>query len=129
MKFLSAHEDFVRNTLSRLSGVLDRLTFTARVRMKEGEHWGLARVHGRDAAQKALGEAHRDLTSTTLKTPLIELSTEYDQTVDPREVKPGAELAAPESPHPSGKHLRWILRVLAAASRRSRASSDQASSQ
>jgi hypothetical protein len=129
MKFLSAYEDYLRNTLPCLAGILDRLTFTAGLRGAEEEHWGLTRVHGREAAQKAVAQAHQELTAAVITAPFEDLSAEFDRIEQVAQAQPGSGLAAPESPVLSKKHLNWVLRVLSAASRRSHASTDQASSQ
>lgn len=118
MKFVTAYQDFVRNTLPHLAGTLDRLVLSAKLRKSEEEHWGLAKVHGEDAARSAVAQAHQELTISALSEPLHELSAELEGAEEfSPQTGPDRELAAPECPAPSKRHLNWILRVLAAARR------------
>lgn len=72
MRIKSAREDFETNTLGAVPGLLGRLSYVGRLQDDKGkyEHWGLAKVYGDDAAQGAIGEAHRVLVSQILKKPL-----------------------------------------------------------
>ena len=63
MRLKSAIEDFEANTLEAVSGSLGRLSYVGSLHDGEGgyEHWGLAKVHGREAARRAIGHSHRAL--------------------------------------------------------------------
>jgi hypothetical protein len=80
MTLKSAMDDLVGTTLAAVSGVLGKLVYVSRLRDAGGErysHWGLSRVHGEVAAQKALAEAHRLLLLRVLRTPLRELRNDF----------------------------------------------------
>lgn len=81
MTFQSPFEDFVLNSLAAIGGLLDKLDYVAGLRQGDGNyaHWGLARVHGENAAHEAAGEAHRRLFSRVLSTPLAHLLDEAAQ--------------------------------------------------
>jgi len=78
MKILSAFEDFEQVTLSRFAGVLERLVYVAGLRKAGGEyaHWGLAKAYGRDAAAKAMAQAHSRAFAQYLRAPLEQLAGE-----------------------------------------------------
>ncbi len=74
MSLLSAIDDLLVNTLTAIPGLLDRLEYLSG--LKAGEHyahWGLIRVHGERAAQRALTDAHALVLSEVLRTPLRKL--------------------------------------------------------
>jgi hypothetical protein len=124
MALRSALEDLKETTLRRVSGLLGRLEYFARLRTPDGKysHWGLARTHGEAAAQDALSEAHRSTTAGVLRTPLRKM-------VQDAEASSGAQGVSAESytkrlegevsnllpPSPgagSGRHLKSVLRAL-----------------
>lgn len=78
MTFLSASEDFLATTLAALPGVWGKLHYLSGLRSEDGayDHWGLSRLHGEAAVQRALGEAHRDVFLQILRTPLAPLLEE-----------------------------------------------------
>ncbi len=112
MKLLSAYEDFVQTTLSQIPNVLDRLRFIARMRKGEQyEHWGLAKVFGKEAAQRAISDSHADTFEQTLTTPIPKLdveteSSQQNSSLSNRQMLP-ADLRGG-----SRRHLNWILRVV-----------------
>jgi len=77
---LNASEDFARRTLSAIRGLLPRLAYVTRLRDKSGtyHHWGLARTYGADAASEAMLQAHKELVTAILRTPLAKLMAELD---------------------------------------------------
>jgi len=81
----SVKEDLQASTLRAVSGLLGKLRYFATLRQPDGsyQHWGLARVHGEAAAQRALAEAHRSLVSIILQTPLRKLVHDLDQSCAP----------------------------------------------
>ncbi len=78
MTFLSASEDFLATTLAALPGVWGKLQYLSSLRSEDGtyDHWGLTRLHGEAAVERALGEAHRDVFLKVLRTPLAPLLEE-----------------------------------------------------
>lgn len=75
MTLLSASEDVLATTLAALPGVWGKLQYVSGLRNQEGRyhHWGLERLHGEAAVQRALGAAHRDVFLDILRTPLAPL--------------------------------------------------------
>lgn len=78
MTLLSANDDFVKTTLAGVAGILEKLEYVSGLRQAEGgyAHWGLARVHGEQPAQRAMAEAHRRLFLEILRTPVRQLVRE-----------------------------------------------------
>lgn len=72
MSLKSALEDFEGTTLAAVRGLLGRLSYLGRLHDGQGTygHWGLAKVHGDEAAQGAIRTSHRGLLSEILKRPL-----------------------------------------------------------
>src|ERR1700675_1472649 len=97
MTFLSASEDFLATTLAALPGVWGKLRYLAGLRSEGGayDHWGLSRLHGEAAVQRALGAAHRDMFLQILRTPLEPLLEE-------------ASLSAAEQELDAGSYLRGL---------------------
>lgn len=81
MTFQSPFDDFVLNSLAAIAGLLGKLDYVAGLRQGDGSycHWGLARVHGENAAHQAASEAHRLLFSKVLTTPLAHLLDDVAQ--------------------------------------------------
>src|ERR1700704_5932292 len=62
MTLKSAFEDVIGTTLAAISGVIAKLDYVSGLRSasrKGYAHWGLGRVYGESAADRALAEAHR----------------------------------------------------------------------
>ena len=76
MTLQSALEDLKNTTLSAVQGLLARLEYLASLRHQDGSyrHWGLSRVHGDLAAQRAVEDAHRATVTGILRTPMERLS-------------------------------------------------------
>lgn len=68
-------DDFMGLTLPAVPGVWGKLRYIASLRQESGryEHWGLVRLYGDVAVQRALSEAHRTVFLQVLRTPLKEL--------------------------------------------------------
>jgi hypothetical protein len=88
MTFLSASEDFLATTLAALPGVWGKLQYLSSLRSEDGtyDHWGLTRLHGEAAVERALGEAHRDVFLKVLRTPLAPLLEEASLSAAEREL-------------------------------------------
>lgn len=126
MTLKSVKEDLQERTLWAVSGLLGKLEYLASLRQGDGSysHWGLSRVHGEAAAQRALAQAHQDLLSTILRTPLSKLREDVKKSC---ELKNGAEaefvqelqdhepqLLPPNPGIGSRRHFSSVLRALAA---------------
>ncbi len=132
MTLKSVREDLQTRTLSAISGLLARLYYLAGLRKKDGAyfHWGLSRVHGEEAAQRALQEAHKTTLSRVLRTPLSRLArdvVESSRAIDLPGEKFVGELQQKEPlllPDNSGagsrRHLSSVLRALSALLKNSR---------
>lgn len=139
MIFQSPLEDFVLNSLSAVRGVLDKLDYVAGLRRDDGtyDHWGLARVHGENAAHLAAWEAHRRLFSKVLSTPLGHLLEEVASSqlaaslgLDPylEYLSQRSSLLAPQGAERGPVlHLNSVLHALSALARARNRTSPQAS--
>lgn len=78
MTFQSASEDVLTTTVASLPGAWGKLYYLSGLRAESGEydHWGLTRLHGQAAVQRAFREAHRDVFLEILRTPLAPLLEE-----------------------------------------------------
>ena len=78
MPYLSASEDVLSATVASLPGAWGKLHYLSGLRTENGEydHWGLTRLHGKAAVQRAFREAHRDVFLEILRTPLAPLLEE-----------------------------------------------------
>jgi len=77
MPFLSASDDFL-TTLNAIPGIWARLKYLGGLRRRDGSasHWGLARVHGQNAAENAVRDTQRAVFAQVLRRPLKELLEE-----------------------------------------------------
>jgi hypothetical protein len=76
MPLFSALDDLFTRTLAGFPGVLAKLNYLSGLRHQETglySHWGMSRVYGDAAAQKAMAEAHGLLVEQILETPLRKL--------------------------------------------------------
>jgi len=126
MTLKSVREDLQTRTLSAISGLFGKLAYFASLRHDGGSysHWGLSRVHGEESAQRALGEAHKSVLSSVLRTPLERLAGEVkdscrSQKVSEEQFLDGLqeqeELLLPPKPGAgSRRHLSSVLHALSA---------------
>jgi hypothetical protein len=126
MTLKSVREDLQTRTLRAVSGLLGKLDYFASLRQDDGSysHWGLSRVYGESAAQRALAEAHHNLVSMILRTPLRKLLQDVDESCGPKDLaqsefleklenREGLSLPADPSAG-SRRHLNSVLRALSA---------------
>ena len=75
MTLKSALEDLSGTTLRAISGCLRKLDYLAGLRTREGDyaHWGFGKLYGQNAANKVIANAHREVVSEVLSTPLATL--------------------------------------------------------
>ncbi len=71
----STKDDFCRTTLAALPGVLAKLDYISSLRDGGGryQHWGLTRIYGEEAVQRAIAEVHRLLFLELLRMPIRKL--------------------------------------------------------
>jgi hypothetical protein len=130
MTLHSALEDLKNTTLSAVQGLLARLEYLSSLRHSDGSyhHWGLSRVHGEMAAQRAVEDAHRATVTGILRTPIDRLVRDAKLSSESRgtdtqsmlrdlsarlpEVLPGQPSAG------SGRHLSSVLHALLSLTKR-----------
>jgi hypothetical protein len=125
-------DDFMGLTLPAVPGAWGKLRYMASLRQEDGryEHWGLVRLYGDGAVQRALREAHRAVFLQVLRTPLKELlrdaelsATETEMGVKPflDELARDARLLSPEDQGGGSEaHFNSVLQALSALTSRSR---------
>ena len=126
MRLKSAVEDFEANTLRAIPGLLGRLSYVGRLQDGKGtgngryEHWGLTRVYGDDAAQRAIRASHRVLLYDVLKKPLAALLKDVlascsNEDLTEREFLATLAQSPPKPLSPAAlAHLRSVLSALLA---------------
>jgi hypothetical protein len=77
----SALEDFEGTTLATVSGLLGRLHYLAGLHDGHGKysHWGMSRVHGEEAARRAIRTSHAFVLAQVLRTPLSVLDEDLQR--------------------------------------------------
>ncbi len=122
MRLKSALEDFEKNNLGAVPGVLVRLVYLGKLYDGKGtyEHWGMVKVYGRDAAQNAMRACHRVLFSEVLKKPLVVLLEDVKEACSKEHLTEQEFLASlrqspPRNLSPAAlAHLRSVLSALLA---------------
>ncbi len=124
--FTTAREDFERCTLNSVPGILGKLEYLAQLREENGRyfHWGLARLHGEEAAGASLEESHLSQFLALLRTPLPQLWDEIQQATEIHQVKAeeyvrelqrlGQLLVPPATGGGSQRHFNSVLQALSA---------------
>jgi hypothetical protein len=81
VRLFSTLDDFSRTTLAGVPGWFGKLDYLAGLRDEAGryQHWGVTRVYGEEAAQQAIGQAHRDVFLQILRMPLRDLLKDLPQ--------------------------------------------------
>jgi len=120
----SALEDFEGSTLEAVPGLLGKLRYLALLHNGAGDysHWGLEKVYGRGAAEKAIRLSHTSLVARILKTPLRDLVEDLERSAANAQTTNSellSNLATPirnalpaQSLRTSEKHLRLVLQTL-----------------
>ena len=140
MAFKSALDDFESNTLAAIPGLLGKLLYLAGLHDGRGSysHWGMGRVHGVEAARRAIRASHQAVLARVLRTPLRTLDEDLMISASNLQVSPAdfllslkklarhalplrqqakaeAEYTRPErSTEAAEKHLRAALHALSA---------------
>lgn len=124
MTLHSALEDLRDTTLRAISGILRRLEYLGTLKRSEGgySHWGLTRVHGDSAADKAMAQLHNKQLSQVLSTPLRDLLVDVERSSQSAGVpsktylerlrKQGVSLLPQETHAGSRRHLSSVLHAL-----------------
>jgi hypothetical protein len=122
----SALEDFEETTLAAVPGLLGKLHYIAGLHDSRGgySHWGMGRVHGEEAARRAIRIAHSAVLSQVLRTSLRVLDQDLRRSVSREQIterellvslENQARQALPDgSVAASEKHLRAVLHALSA---------------
>lgn len=79
-----AAEDFKNRSLAVLPTLLERLAYICSLQTQEGnyKHWGLSRTYGHRTANEAIFNAHLELATELVQTPLRDIYMEFQQAVD-----------------------------------------------
>lgn len=124
MTLFSAQEDLQETTLKAVRGFLRKLEYVAGLRDTEGKcaHWGLLRVYGETASNRALAEAHSHELSRVLSTPIRNLETDLQTSSEhagtsvgeylERLSRSSAHLLPPAPGAGAGRHLNSVLHAL-----------------
>jgi hypothetical protein len=77
---LSPNDDFKNRTLKALPSLLEKLIYACSLRNKDGtyKHWGLSRTFGQQKADGAVGQAHTEMTTEIIRTPLREVYQQFE---------------------------------------------------
>lgn len=122
----TAREDFEQNTLNSVPGTLGKLEYLAQLREENGRyfHWGLARLHGDEAAGATLEQVHLCQFLALLRTPLPQLWDEIQQAADTHQIEAreyvrallqlGQALVPPVTGGGSHHHFSSVLQALSA---------------
>jgi hypothetical protein len=122
MRLNSAPEDFERNTLAAVTGLLGRLFYVGRLHDGSGRygHWGLAEVYGDAEAQSAIHASHRGLLSQVLRKPLAVLLEDVPASCANEQLTETELLSALTQPPPQSfsravrTHFSSVLNALSA---------------
>jgi hypothetical protein len=70
--FRSAFEDFEKTSLVAVPGLLGKLYYLSELHDGRGgySHWGMNRVYGTYAAERAIGTSHKAILTKVLRAPL-----------------------------------------------------------
>lgn len=81
MTLKSALQDVKQTTLAAVTGLLGKLAYLASLRRAQGryEHWGIEAVHGPDSSERALKAAHAEIVAGVLRTPLVSLVDDLEE--------------------------------------------------
>lgn len=137
MRLKSAFEDFESSTLGAIAGLLGRFSYVGRLHLGDGSygHWGLAKVHGEDPAQRAIRSSHRVLLTAILRKPLASLLKDLSEScmnseVTEREFLSSLNYSRPKPISPAaGAHLRSVLNALLALVENQNSASHRGASQ
>lgn len=122
----SALEDFESTTLGAIPGLLAKLHYIAALHDGHGSyaHWGMGKVHGEEAARRAIRTAHVAVLAQVLRSSLRLLDQDLRRSasngqITERELLVSLERLAPQalpdrSVAASEKHFTAVLHALSA---------------
>ena len=124
MSLKSALEDFEGTTLAAIPGLLGKLYYLAGLHDGHGtySHWGMERVHGEQAARRAMGTSHAAVLTQVLRARLQALDEDLRLSASGGQVTPLEFLASLRNLYPRAltekptvvlqKHLKVVLGAL-----------------
>jgi len=136
MRLRSASEDFETSSLAAVAGLLGRFLYVEKLYVTCGkyEHWGLTKVYGEDAAQRAIGSSHRTLLTAILRKPLAWLVIDVAESCTKGQAREEFLAALvdlqPKPASPAARaHLKSVLSALSALVESRNSPSPQVASQ
>ena len=122
----TALQDFEGTTLAAIQGLLARLHYLAGLREERGSysHWGMERIYGESAAQRAIRASHAAVLTQVLRTPLRALEADLKRSASGTRISDSQFLstlierlprALPDAAGaPSRRHLTAVMHALSA---------------
>jgi hypothetical protein len=140
MTLKSPLEDLRETTLAALSGCLAKLAYLGSLRRKGGyQHWGMSRLHGEEASDRALKTAHEEVLSAVLRTPISALEEDLRESSRASKQPAGAylegmrgrfkQLLASPQDTVAARHLNSVLVALSCLEANRQRATPSASSQ
>lgn len=126
MALRSASEDFEQTSLAVIPGLLGKLHYLSGLHDGRGgyAHWGMGRVYGAHAAERAIGTSHKAILTQVLRTPMRVLFEDLQRSASNVQVstieflsvlKKRTPALLPEgSTAASQRHAMAVLRALSA---------------
>lgn len=140
MTLKSALQDLRETTLAAISGLLAKLAYLGSLHRREGgyKHWGMTLVHGEDASDRAWKQAHADVLTKVLRTPISELEEDLQESsksaqeparayVESMRQQINDLLPSPQDPA-AAKHLNSVLVALSSLEKTRKRATPSASS-
>jgi hypothetical protein len=140
MTLKSALQDLRETTLAAISGLLAKLAYLGSLHRREGgyKHWGVTLVHGEDASDRAWRQAHAEVLTKVLRTPISELEEDLRESskaaqepavayVDGMREQLDALLPSPQDPV-AARHLNSVLVALSTLEKTRKRATPSASS-
>jgi hypothetical protein len=136
----SALQDLRETTLAAISGLLAKLTYFGSIHRHDGgyKHWGMTLVHGKDASDRALRQAHTETLAKVLRSPISDLEEDLQQSSASVQEPPAAYvegmreqfddlLPSPKDPV-AARHLNSVLVALSSLEKNRKRATRSASS-
>jgi hypothetical protein len=125
MTLKSALQDVKETTLAAVAGLLGKLAYLASLRHDHGryQHWGMELIHGPEGSERALKTAHAEIVAGVLRTPLVSLVEDLDESsrgsgvpahayVEGMRNRLGDLLPGERQDSPAASHLSSVLLAL-----------------
>lgn len=140
MTLKSALQDLRETTLAAISGLLAKLAYLGSLHRREGgyKHWGMTLVHGEDASDRAWKQAHAEVLSKVLRTPISSLEADLRESSEAAEESPAVYIESMQQqfddllPSPqdaaTAKHLNSVLVALSSLQKTHKRATPSASS-